>query len=80
MFAHEDFDGISRKCTEHLSEPSLLTDKTNFHRYQLYTSSLSQYFPDHFPNLAIRVPKTENVDFCLKLLDGLKSAQVLYLY
>lgn len=63
------------------STPTLVDSKAieptvNFHRYQLYTSSLYKFFPQHFPNLAIRVPNKEKVDKCLELLKDLKVAEV----
>jgi hypothetical protein len=81
IFTHEDFDGMALEG----SKPTLIDAKqliptVNFHRYQMYTSSLHKFFPQHFPNLASRLPKKEMVDKCQELLDGLKVAEVTYFY
>src|SRR5689334_10659565 len=79
IFTHEDFDGMAVEGSKPtLVDAKQLTPTVNFHRYQLYTSSLNKYFPQHFPNLAVRVPKKEKVEKCLELLEGLKVGEVLF--
>lgn len=76
VFAHEEFDGISNDCEDaSLIDKSLITPKINFHRYQIYTSSLNEYFPEHFPNLAIRVASKDHISKCLEVLKDLKAVQ-----
>lgn len=78
VFAHEDFDGMAIEGSKPtLIDPSGLTPTVNFHRYQLYTSTLSKYFPNQFPNLAIRIPKKAHVETCLEVLSGLSIAEVV---
>lgn len=78
VFAHEDFDGISNECDDaSLVDKNLITPKINFHRYQLYTSSLNEYFPEYFPNLAVRIASKDHVSKCLEILKDLKAVQYL---